>query len=52
MAQHPPAFRDAGPADAAALARFARAAFDAAFGTLYAPGDLAAFFAAERSAER
>lgn len=52
MAQHPPAFRDAGPADAPALARFARAAFDAAFGTLYAPGDLAAFFAAERSAER
>ena len=44
--------RPACVADADALAPFARAAFDAAFGHLYAPDDLAAFFAAERSAAR
>jgi ribosomal protein S18 acetylase RimI-like enzyme len=35
--------------DSAALAAFARDAFDAAFGHLYAPEDLAAFFADYRS---
>ncbi len=44
--------RPAGPGDAAALAVFAKAAFDAAFGHLYAPEDLAAFMAAERSPAR
>lgn len=38
--------------DAQALADFARDAFVAAFGTLYAPDDLAAFLADARTAER
>ncbi len=37
--------------DAAALALFARDAFDAAFGSLYKPEDLAAFFAEARTEE-
>jgi len=45
-------FRPAQPGDAAALARLAREAFDAAFGHLYQPQDLAAFFASNRSDER
>lgn len=44
--------RPAVPEDAEMLAAFARKSFDAAFGHLYEPQDLAAFFAAERSAER
>ncbi len=44
--------REAKAHDAAALAAFAREAFDAAFGTLYRPEDLAAFFAEDRSEER
>lgn len=44
--------RPALPQDAEALAALARDSFDAAFGPLYEPQDLAAFFAAERSAER
>ncbi len=43
----PPRPEDAGP-----LARFARDAFDAAFGQLYNPQDLAAFFAQYKTAER
>lgn len=38
--------------DAAPLAAFARDAFDAAFGHLYAPEDLAAFFTGYRSEAR
>jgi ribosomal protein S18 acetylase RimI-like enzyme len=44
--------RPALPQDAEALAALARESFDAAFGHLYKPQDLAAFFAADRSAER
>jgi len=45
-------FRAAEPGDEAALAAFARDAFDAAFGHLYAPEDLASFSTGERSQER
>ena len=45
-------FRAAGPGDAAALAKLARAAFIAAFGDLYQPQNLAAFLTEERSEER
>jgi ribosomal protein S18 acetylase RimI-like enzyme len=38
--------------DAAALAIFAREAFNAAFGHLYKPEDLASFFAAARTEEK
>lgn len=44
--------RPATPGDAAALARFAREAFDAAFGHLYQPEDLATFFAEARTEEK
>jgi ribosomal protein S18 acetylase RimI-like enzyme len=44
--------RPALPQDAEALAALARESFVAAFGHLYEPQDLAAFFAADRSAER
>ncbi|AKH42653.1 ribosomal protein S18 acetylase RimI-like enzyme [Altererythrobacter atlanticus] len=44
--------RPATPDDAPALALFARNAFHAAFGHLYKPADLAAFFADARSEER
>jgi len=44
--------RPATPEDAAALAPFARDAFAAAFGHLYAPEDLATFFAEARSEEK
>lgn len=44
--------RPALPQDAEALAALARESFDAAFGRLYKPEDLAAFFAAHRSVER
>jgi len=47
----PATLRRATPEDAPALTAFARAAFVAAFGTLYRPEDLAAFFAQDRSAE-
>lgn len=40
-----PLWRDAGPADAAALAGLARDSFTQTFGHLYAPADLAAFLA-------
>lgn len=43
--------RDAQPADGAALAAMARAAFTETFGTLYAPGDLAAFLDATFGAD-
>jgi len=41
--------RAATPADAPALAELGRASFDAAFGHLYKPEDLAAFFAEYRT---
>lgn len=44
--------RPATPADAAALAEFARDAFNAAFAHLYRPEDLAAFIAEWRTPER
>ncbi len=44
--------RPATSTDAAALALFAREAFDAAFGHLYKPEDLASFFAAARTEEK
>jgi ribosomal protein S18 acetylase RimI-like enzyme len=44
--------RRATPADAAALAAFAGAAFDAAFAHLYPPADLAQFHAENRSAAK
>jgi ribosomal protein S18 acetylase RimI-like enzyme len=44
--------RPALPHDADALAALARESFGAAFGHLYKPQDLAAFFSADRSAER
>ncbi len=44
--------RPATPADAAALADFARDAFNAAFAHLYRPEDLAAFIAEWRTPER
>jgi ribosomal protein S18 acetylase RimI-like enzyme len=44
--------RPALPQDAEALAALARDCFDAAFGDLYEPQDLAAFLSAERSPER
>jgi GNAT superfamily N-acetyltransferase len=44
--------RPAHPQDAEALAAFARQSFDAAFGHLYKPQDLAAFFTAYRSTEQ
>jgi len=39
------AYRDAGPADLAAVDALFRRSFEATFGHLYAPADLAAFFA-------
>ena len=45
-------FRAAEPGDAAALAQFAGEAFDAAFGHLYQPHDLAGFLTQERSEKR
>jgi GNAT superfamily N-acetyltransferase len=39
------AYRDAGPADLAAVDVLFRRSFEATFGHLYAPADLAAFFA-------
>ena len=44
--------RPATPDDAEALSGFARDAFDAAFGHLYKPADLAAFNAASRSPDK
>src|SRR5690606_11378798 len=44
--------RPATPADAGALAQFAREAFDAAFGHLYKSDDLASFFAEARTEEK
>ncbi|MXP40641.1 GNAT family N-acetyltransferase [Altererythrobacter soli] len=44
--------RPALPQDAEALAALARESFEAAFGTLYKPDDLASFYETERSAER
>jgi diamine N-acetyltransferase len=46
------ALRLAVPADAERLSRLARDAFDAAFGDLYPPADLAHFHAHERSVEK
>ena len=40
-----PTYRDAGPADLPAIDRLFRASFAATFGHLYAPADLASFFA-------